>query len=374
MVSRLLSALDARIAKTRDPLRHACLSAERATVLARQGNLDEASAELARIRARYAAQPNAVVTAWVCLGEGMVAFYSSLALSARDKFLRAHALSNAVGNQGLHCLSSAWLAHLHYLNQDFVPMIVNLDVALTNASPDDHASRERSTLVVAQAYHWANRFELARPWYERARWYATSIGDETLLSAWMHNMTWLHVAEARRRLLTHSKLDRAAPQILLGAEAVENFDHYVGTGSLKTLVPLLRAHILSLLERYDEASVLFEVNLSDSLNEGLARIECSILAEAAWCSANAGKKAEACVLASAARSKLLECSQADELAATHGRLAQTFRAMNQDAAAREHEMLAAIEWNKHESAQSALIGLLASAKAVSIERNGWPRV
>ena len=70
MVSRLLSALDTRIARTRDPLQNDCLRAERVTLLARQGRLEEARAELARIRARHTAKPNAVLTAWVCLGEG----------------------------------------------------------------------------------------------------------------------------------------------------------------------------------------------------------------------------------------------------------------------------------------------------------------
>ena len=47
MVSRLLSALETRIARTRDPLQNDCLRAERTTLLARQGRLDEARAELA---------------------------------------------------------------------------------------------------------------------------------------------------------------------------------------------------------------------------------------------------------------------------------------------------------------------------------------
>lgn len=364
MVSRLLSALDARIAKTRDPLRHACLSAERATLLARQGRLDEASSELERIRARYAAKPNAVVTAWVCLGEGMVAFYASLAPSARDKFMRAYALSAAVEDRGVRCLSAGWLAHLDYLDQSFEKMIDHLSTAL-EANSDDHSSHERSSLVVAQAFHWANRFELAQPWYERARWYATNVGDESLLSALMHNMAWLHMVEARRRSLLRVANTKLVPSVLLSAEAIENFDLLVGTASLQTLVPMLRAHVLSVLERYSEATELFEAYLSDALTEGLARIECSILAEIAWCRVNVGSTAEAREFVHAARAKLHECNQPDELAATHGRLALACRALGEYAAAESHQVQATLEWERHQARQAALVALLSRFQTVA---------
>ena len=93
----------------------------------------------------------------------MVTFSANLGGAAQDKFLRAHALGSASGNQAIICLSSAWLAHMLYLNQDFKPMIMHLGVALTRAAPEDYLSRKRSSLVVAQTYHWANRFDLAQP-------------------------------------------------------------------------------------------------------------------------------------------------------------------------------------------------------------------
>ena len=357
MVSRLLSALDARIARTRDPLQHACLSAERATLLARQGRLDEATSELDRIRARYASKPNAVVTAWVCLGEGMVAFYASLAQSARDKFMRAHALSAAVENHELRSLSSAWLAHLDYLEQSFESMTDHLSSAL-GASQDNQLSHERCSLVVAQAYHWANRFDLAQPWYERARRCATSLGDETLLSALMHNMAWLHMVEVRRRSLVGADKAKSVSSVLLSAEAIRNFDLLIGTASLRTLVPMLQAHVLSVHEQYAEALQLFEEYLTSALSEGFARIECSVFAEIAWCQINVGKVSEARALAISAQEKLHQCNQPDELAATHGRLAQTFRALGDAAAANLHQAQGALEWERHHVRQSKLVSLL----------------
>jgi tetratricopeptide (TPR) repeat protein len=364
MVSRLLSALDARIARTRDPLQNDCLRAERATLLARQGRLDEARAELDRIRARHAAKPNAVVTAWVCLGEGMVVYYGDLGRSARDKFLRAHALGSAAGDSAVRCLSAAWLAHFDYLNQDFDAMVRLVEIALEEAMPDDHLTHERTALVVAQAYHWANQYDLARPWYARARWHSTNFGDETLLSALMHNMVWLHVAEARRRSLLEISDGRDVGQVLLGVDATQSFDQRVGTASLRTLVPMLRAHVLSLLQRHAEALELFEANLQGSLSEGLARIECSILAEIAWCQASVGRLAQARETARVAQLRIGECHQADERAAANGRLAQTLRALNDVEEARMHESQAKLAWERHSAAQSSLMTLLTNSTAV----------
>jgi hypothetical protein len=80
MTSLLRSALDARIAKTRDPLQNTCQRAERAALLARQGLLDEARAELASIHGRYDGRPNAVVSAWTSLAEGLVIYFENWAM------------------------------------------------------------------------------------------------------------------------------------------------------------------------------------------------------------------------------------------------------------------------------------------------------
>jgi hypothetical protein len=364
MVSRLLSALDVRIAHTRDPIEHACLSAERATLLARQGHLEEARAELESIRTRFAKNPNALVTAWVCLGEGMVAFFRDFARSARDKFLRANALSSAANLKSVRSVSAAWLAHMDYLDQDFESMVSHLEVALREATSQGYLAQGRSAIVAAQAFHWAGNFDLARPWYEHVRQCAINSGDETLLSARMHNMSWLRMAEIRQSVLVNSSESTFTLQVLLGAEATDSFDERVGTASLRTLVPVLRAHVLSLLGRYSEALELFDANISNAFNEGLARIECSVLAEVAWCHASVGNGHMAMKAATLAEERSGECNQPDELAATFGRLAQTSHILGNFVAAERQASRAAIEWERHGAAQSSLIALLSNSASV----------
>ncbi len=365
MASRLLGKLDARIAKSRDPLQRACARAERATLLARQGRLDDARAELAAIHARYDGQPNAVVSAWTSLAEGLVAFYTDFSPSARDKLLRAHALASAAGSRHVRALSAAWLAHMDYLEHDDEKMVAHLALALSDPPPDSSSALARASLVTAQAYHWADRLDLAIRWYAQARRHATDEGDETTLSALMHNMAWLRADQARRMAVTGAADRERVREVLLGAESIDHFDRMIGTASLLSFVPILRAQVLTLLDRHADALELFDAHLDTALSQGMARMQCGMLAEVAWCRVNVGDKVRARRDALAARDRIADCRQADECAATHGRLVQVFEALGDGPAAEHHRAQAVIDRQSHTDRQARLIALLSSTAAIA---------
>jgi hypothetical protein len=365
MASRLLGTLDARIAKTRDPLQQTCARAERAALLARQGRLEDARAELASIHARYDSRPDAVVSAWTSLAEGLVAFCGDFNPSARDKLLRAHALGSAAGDRRVRALSAAWLAHMDYLEHDDEKMVAHLALALTDPPPASSSALARACLVTAQAYHWANRLDLALPWYAQARRHATDEGDETALSALMHNMVWLRADQARRMAVTGTTDRERVREVLLGAESTDHFDRMIGTAALKSFVPVLRAQLLTLLDRHADALELFDAHLDAALSQGMARMQCGMLAEVAWCRVNVGDTVGAQRDALAARDRIVDCRQADESAATHGRLAQVFEALGNRPAAEPHRAQAVIDWQLHTDRQARLIALLSSTAATA---------
>ena len=180
--SPMMARLDAALAASRHPIDAACVRAERAGLLARQGSLDEAHAELQILRRDFAERPAAVVTVWICIVEAWIEQYSGRPSVGRDKMRRAQALSAAARLKPLQALSAAWLAHLGYMQDDFDDMAKYLTLALQLAAPDHHAARARAALVAASGYHWANRLDLAQPWYTRAREHAVADADEALLS------------------------------------------------------------------------------------------------------------------------------------------------------------------------------------------------
>ena len=358
MVSRLLSALDARIQKARDPVENACLRAERAALLAREGQIDAARKELETLRARFDSRPHAVVSAWASLAEGLVAYFEKLGLPARDKFKRALALSRAAKAASIQAVSAAWLAQMDLLSMDFEPFIEHLAEALNTAPSTLHSARSRAGLAIAIAYHWCERLDLALPWYALARQHATAEGDEATLSALMHDMAWLRAVNARRIAVNGGPRPGNLQQVLLGAESTGHFDQRIGASSLSSLVPILRAHVLVLLDRHAEALALFDQHLDSSLNQGLARVQCSVLAEAAWCRMHAGDKSQAMAEARAVETHIGTCDQPDERAAAHGRLAQLYALGGDPDAAARHRARAEAEWSVHSANQQRLLALL----------------
>jgi hypothetical protein len=116
--SRLLLRLNAAIASAKDQYAADCAHAERACYLARQGDFAEALRTIGTLRKRYEARPDAAMSVWLNLAEGLVSYFSELGPGAHDKVMRAHALSAASGLVHLNALTAAWLAQMSFSKLD----------------------------------------------------------------------------------------------------------------------------------------------------------------------------------------------------------------------------------------------------------------
>jgi tetratricopeptide (TPR) repeat protein len=365
--SRLLGDIQARLARARNPVDQACLRAERAGVLARQGKLDRARAELVTLHALFDGRPNAIVSAWLHFAEGLVMFFSDLNVAARDKMQRALALASAVQAKPMQALSAAWLAELDCSQMNFRSMAHNLSLALSLAEPDHHSARSRACLVTAQTYHWAERIDLAKPWYEQARQHATAEGDETMLSALMHNRAWMNVANARRLAVVEQSNAAQVRQASTSADSVAHFDELVGTASLSSWVQMLRAQCFVLEARYQEALDLFDVHLENALSEGLRRLECTFLADIAWCRLRLNDLVGAKRDAADANQRISSETHIDDRAMTHSRLAHIFAALDVVELADSHARAASDDWRTHSQIQDEAIRSLSQAFATGTD-------
>jgi len=361
MVSRLLSALDARIAQSRDVTARACLRAERAALLARLDRLADARAELAVLRASFESEPNAVVSAWSHLAEGLVINFENLGASAHDRMKRARALGEAAGSREVQALSAAWLAQLECSSMDFEPMRLHLAEALRTAADEHHSARSRACLVAAEAYHWAERLDLALPWYGRAHRHATAEGDDATLSALMHNMAWLRTAEARRRSVVGALGTREAREAQLGAESLDRFDGLIGGASLASWTPILRAQVLLLQGEFASGLALLEAHLQDAVAQGLGWMACVMHADIAWSRLQTGDADGARRAARLALDSLGEGTYVDDVAMTHSRLAQIATVLGATDDAQAHSTKADAAWRAHERQQAQLIPALTRA-------------
>jgi tetratricopeptide (TPR) repeat protein len=356
--SRLLQRLEAEIAGARSPLEADCKRAERAAYLARVGRVDEARGVAEAIRRTYGGSPSAQISSWIHLVLGLAEHFSDMGPGARDRILRAHALSSATNLTKLQALSAAWLAHMDYLQVNVTSMVEHAAESLRLADEDDHSTRSRAGLVVAQAYHLAGRPDVALIWYGRVRHHASNEGDEAALSALMHNMAWLRAQELRVEgwKQSQSMLDRG--HALLGAQSAANFDSMIGVASLQSLIPILRAQVYAARGQFGEALSLYETNLGAAVEEGMGRLHADLLADRAWCCANLGLLRDAQAGAVAAEALIDSNGQFDDRAMAHGRLAQVFAILREEEKAEIHRTLAAAAFAGHEALQTEILRLL----------------
>lgn len=361
--SRLLRQLDAQIAAASSRLSQDCLLAERACYRARQGFLTEAEQTVLDLRKRYADNPQDVLSARINLAEGLLRLFRDMHILSRDKFHRALALSEISENEDLIALTAAWLAHVEYLAGNIDLMAKHLLRSIQIAKPNNHAALSRSSLVAADALHLAGRLDLAQPWYTKARVHANSEGDDQTTSAFLHNMAWLRAANLRQAQfcgLAHSSNGEHA---LINADSVLRFDEIIGTHSLNSLVPILRAQILSLLGEPKQALNLYEEHLAASVREGLGRMHSSLLADQAWCRLQCGNREVAILEATSAESLLDPKGHADDQASAHSRLSQLFGAIGNVESQIHHAHMADAAWKMHSATQQTILHALTSLQS-----------
>lgn len=367
--SRMELRLEAEIAGANTPLAADCKRAELAGYHARLGRFDEAKSTLAALHQRYDSRPNVAISSWVNLVEGLIGHFSDMDPGARDKVLRAHALSTAAGLTSMRALSAAWLAHMDYLQANVPSMVTRVKEVLAITSPYGDSAYSRVNLVVAQAYHVAGGLNVAIPWYSRSREWAGMQGDEATISALMHNMAWLRAHELRRLAFSEQDIDQSKRHALLSVESTGNFDFLIGSSSLQSLVPILRAQVLSVLGREAEALALYERHLGAALREGMARHQADLTADIAWCQLTLGQTDRATVSAIAAEASINPSGHYDDRALAHSRLAQVFKSLGQLEQATRHQALADNAWAGHALLRQRLLDGLSD---VFVQPSGPP--
>lgn len=247
--SRLLMRLDADIAAATDPVALDCLRAERASYLARQGDLDEAAQVLDAIRLRHAGRPHAALNAWVSLAEGLVIHFTDLDPRSRDKLLRAYAISTFADLKPIRAQAAAWLAQAELLAGNAESLATHARTALDLAADGAPSAALRIHLVIGMALHLADRLDAAQPWYEQARRAASELGDTPAVGALLSNSTWLQAWNWRLAPPSDADPEATAQQIrrlVMNAESSLSFDRMAGTTGLQNLGPLLRGFVAAI--------------------------------------------------------------------------------------------------------------------------------
>ena len=200
------------------------------------------------------------------------------------------------------------------------PMLQYAGEALRLAQPDHHAARARVSLVIADAFHYAGRFDLAKPWYAAVRQHALAEGDDAMISAMLHNVAAFRANEVRLADAFGSPIPEEAKRALMETESTQNYDNGIGALSMALLIPLMKAQLLTSERRYSEALEIFQDVLERNSPENLDRRKACFYADRAWCKFQLGHLDSA--LVDLARGLELQSVAADidDVAFTHARL------------------------------------------------------
>jgi len=368
MASRLLTRLAARIAAARDPVEAACLRAQRGIYLARQGKHDEAEAIVKAIREEFGTRPNAEVTAWISLVEAVSHFYSQPGPKALDRLRRAEALSRAMNHPVLVPLCAAWLAHIEFNGNRMEAMLQHAVEALRLAQPAHHAALARVSLVIADAFHYAGRFDLAKPWYAAVREHALAEGDDSMISAMLHNVAAFRANEVRLADAFGAPIPTEGRWALLETESTENYDIGIGTLSMALLIPLMKAQLLASAGRFSEALEIFNSVLERESPENLERRKACFYADRAWCRLQMNHVDLALADVQTACERASFPADSDDVASMHARVGAVLEQVGQRERSLEHRRQASEFRRRHLDVQAELLGRL--EQALADRRNG----
>jgi hypothetical protein len=354
MTSRLLRDLAATIQVTNDRgvwARSVCRQAE---VLGRQGDTNSAQQAISEVRSEFGSALTPEVAAWLMLTEGILNLYSGAADMGIARMRSAYAMAAALEKCSARPTCAAWMALYSLNTRRFDEMSTFLVESLKLADLNDHQARARASLVLADGFHFGGRFDLARPWYDRARHHASKEGDESAISAMLHNIAAFRTSNLKLADALGAQLVDEARHASMEAASAAAYDRAIGTKSFDQFIPHVTAQVHMLEKRYDEAhGVLAKIDVA-----GLPlRVHAVHYADLATCAQHLGRL-DLDGLVQSAESALALQMDGDDIVYVNCRLASIHSTMGNQALAAKALARAKAEAASFGSAQADLVAKL----------------
>lgn len=355
MRSRLLQDLDSVIHSTQDAIEWARAMCRQASLLARQGETDEAMQSIGTVRSNFAGGLSPEVAVWLMLAEGILWFGSGDFVRFGDRLKRAYGIAMAANYDPAKATCAAWLALFSMNERRYDEMVAFLREALGLAAKDDHQALGRASLVLADAFHLAGRFDLARPWYEATRQHATAEGDESMLSAMLFNVASFRASNVKFANALGSHLEEEARRAAMEAASAAAYDRAIGTKSFGQFHPHLVEQLLIVEGKYKEAlDQLARMDLSGLAKWGHA----AHYADFATCAWHLNERALVDQYVPKALAALEDPIDPDDAAYVCCRLAAVLRALGNHALAGELRARASREATRYRDFQKSFAARL----------------
>ena len=321
MSSDLLSSLQSRADAAATELERWTLRAQWACAAARLGQIDLARAEITKLRSHNITYAP-TLTAWIFLAEGTVDHFESLSTAAVDRFKRAHSLAIAIGDAEIRSFAAAWIGASEFLMAQYEAACVHAAEAILHAPTTGAPALTRAHLVLANCLNAVGEIQRASVHYTRSRQFAVEAHDISMQSAILYNVAAFHISRISLEDAFDEPCNVQLGTATLELNSIDNLDNGIGLGSLRAMVPLLRAQLHLVERHWTAAEAIYASSIGEAATHGQLRLAPRYLAEQAHCLAEMGAHEKAIDVVSQAESQLIDRTDMDDRAAYHARLSR----------------------------------------------------
>lgn len=322
---RIIDELNEAIQREPRQTERTVLLAKRACAFARLSLIPEAKRQIIDLRL-YNTKYDARLTAWIMFCEALIHHFEMLDEKATlGRLRRSLAIALAIGEEELISASRAWIANSHFLQGNAPGAVHELEQIFITSRVIEPGTLARASLVVADLFSWSGRPSAATQWYRLARRKAVEFGDIALQSLVMFNSASFHLADLTyRQCLGHQLSESEIRAVSLEVSSVINLDKGIGQPFLRSLVSVLEADRLLLEEEYAHALRVLDSIVANLGKMRPERLVPRILAQRAWANAKTCNLLKAFNDCRLAEENAHKCSDADDRAVMHARLANVY--------------------------------------------------
>lgn len=260
-----------------------------AALLARTGNIEEASQIIANIRSMPNESVNTRSVLLLMIAESQVEYYRDFDSKSLDRIKRAYLLSKQSGVHDLEVCAASHYLHIAYnfskfdQGKDCLASLVKYSELATDSE------RARVLTVIADASQYIGDWGRARTFYDAARSHSRAAHDGTMTSSIEYN----RLVSGLARLRVNSFLKRSEAVLedrawSVEVESVANIHSGYDNRAMLQLIDLCRARYLQFSGEFMPAAAIICRLIEAGAAKACGLTDSSLRTEESWCLLGAG--------------------------------------------------------------------------------------
>lgn len=255
--------------------------------------------------------------------------------------------------------AESWQAHIQFCLANFTTAKEIAARLVLESATTEHSCLARTSATIASVLHYFCRLDLARPWYEFARWHATNEGDDLTIDVILHNTAAYDLNALRLAEIESNIDDREVERVALELSSSINYDRIKSPSSFRWMLPLLDIHLTLLRGEFAAATDQIEDWLREYSRIAPGRLVSISLSDLSLSLARSGRHSDASERLQSAIDSLPADATTDDRAILFFRCAEVARSAARTDKAAEFEQLANRHLGEFRSQQAQCVPMFA---------------